>query len=50
MDNIKDDHYYTNKMMTDLLFIQEKMSGKSFDDFINNELLQDSMMKDSPNA
>lgn len=44
MDNIKDDHYYTNKMMTDLLFIQEKMSGKSFDDFINNELLQDSMM------
>ena len=44
MDNIKDDRYYTSKMMTDLLFIQEKMSGQSFDDFINNDLLQDSMM------
>ena len=44
MDNIKDDHYYTDKMMMDLLFIQDKMSGQSFEDFANNDLLQDSMM------
>lgn len=44
MDNVKDDRYYTNKMMTDLQFIQEKMAGVSFDDFQENELLQDSMM------
>lgn len=44
MDNVKDDSYYVNKMMTDLLFIQEKISGQSFDDFVSNDLLQDSMM------
>lgn len=44
MDNTKDDYYYTNKMTQDLLFIQEKMSGESFEDFSDNELLQDSMM------
>lgn len=44
MDNTKDDRYYTNKIMTDLLFIREKMSGKSLEDFLNNDLLQDSMM------
>ena len=44
MDNLKDDHYYVNKIMTDLLYIQEKMSGQSFEGFIENDLLQDSMM------
>ena len=44
MDNIKDDRYYTNKMMMDMLFIREKMSGQSFEAFSDNELLQDSMM------
>lgn len=44
MDNNKDDRYYTNKMMMDLLFIREKMSGQSFEDFSSNDLLQDSMM------
>ena len=44
MDNIKDDRYYTDKMLVDLLFIQAKMTGQSFEDFSNNDLLQDSMM------
>lgn len=44
MDNKKDDRYYINKMMKDLVFVQEKMMGQSFEDFSKNELLQDSMM------
>ena len=44
MDNVKDDRYYTNKMMMDLLYIKGKMSDQSFEDFSNNDLLQDSMM------
>ena len=41
MDNVKDDRYYTNKMMMDLLYIKGKKSDQSFEDFSNNDLLQD---------
>ncbi len=44
MDNVKNDRYYTSKIMVDLSFIQNNMSGLSFEEFQENELLQDSMM------
>ena len=44
MDNRKDDKYYKNKITADLEFIQRNISNRSFDDFQDNELLQDSMM------
>ena len=44
MDNLKDDRYYTDKMLNDLTFIQEHINGKDYDAFSADEILQDSMM------
>ena len=44
MDNIKDDQYYSDKMIRDVSFIQRHMQGVTYDAFIEDEILQDSMM------
>lgn len=44
MDNVKDDAYYIDKLKTDLSFICLHISGKTNEDFDNDEVLQDSMM------
>ena len=44
MDNTKDDAYYINKLKTDLTFINEHISGKTYEEFVGDEVLQDSMM------
>ena len=44
MDNTKDDRYYLSKIITDLEFIIRNMDGRDYDDFLDNEILQDSMM------
>jgi len=43
MDNIKDDHYYLQKLQKDLHFIIEHMTGVSEESFCTDEVLQDSM-------
>ena len=44
MDNIKNDAYYIEKLKTDLAFICLHISGKTCEEFNNDEVLQDSMM------
>ncbi|MBR5969865.1 MAG: DUF86 domain-containing protein [Lachnospiraceae bacterium] len=44
MDNIKDDQYYSDKMIRDVSFIRRHMQGLTYDVFIEDEILQDSMM------
>lgn len=44
MDNIKNDPYYVDKLLTDLLFIETHMLGVTKAEFEENEVLQDSMM------
>ena len=44
MDNIKNDAYYIEKLKTDLAFICLHISGKTGEEFDNDEVLQDSMM------
>lgn len=44
MDNEKNDAYYIEKIKRDLLFIYEHMQGLDEKEFIENEILVDSMM------
>lgn len=44
MDNQKDDGYYRDKIVSDAAFIQEHMKGLDYVAFVENEVLQDSMM------
>ena len=44
MNNVKNDDYYMNKIIKDMNFIASNMSGASFNEFEENEVLQDSMM------
>lgn len=41
---MKNDDYYVEKIIFDLDYIIENMSGKDYDDFFVNSILQDSMM------
>ena len=43
MDNMKNDAYYSDKLIIDMQFIQIHMEGLSQPDFEKNEVLQDSM-------
>lgn len=44
MDNIKNNNYYLNKIITDLSFILSHTKGMSGEDFESNEVLLDSVM------
>ena len=44
MNNVKNDSYYVEKILTDLNFIKLHMTGVSKDELAKNELLLDSMM------
>ena len=44
MDNVKDDAYYVDRILTDLDFISRNMEGTDAESFSGNEILQDSMM------
>ena len=44
MDNIKDNKYYVNKIITDLDFILEHTNGLTKEELENNEVLVDSVM------
>ena len=44
MDNIKNDRYYIDKIITDLQFIVNHTKGVDKQNFEENELLQDSVM------
>ena len=44
MDNIKNDAYFSGKLITDMKFIKLHMKGINQSDFEKNEVLQDSMM------
>lgn len=44
MDNIKNDHYYAQKALDNILVIQKYINNKSYDDFINDDELIDAIM------
>lgn len=44
MDNVKNDKYYLEKIISDLGFIIEHTKGKTKDEIENNDLLVDSIM------
>ena len=44
MDNVKNDNYYLNKMVTDLEFMIENTKGKTSNEIEANPLLMDSIM------
>ena len=44
MDNVKNDSYYLNNIITDLSFVLTHTKGMSSKDFESNELLLDSVM------
>lgn len=44
MDNIKNDHYYLEKIKTDITFIVTHMKDVDLQDLNDNEVLLDSMM------
>ncbi len=44
MNNLKDDTYYIEKILTDLKFISKHISNVSKDEFEQNEVLLDSML------
>ena len=44
MDNLKDDSYYTGRIITDLAFITQHMENVDFDRFSGDDILQDAMM------
>ena len=44
MENPKNDRYYADKMLTDLLYIEKHMRGISMEAFYQDELRQDAMM------
>ncbi len=43
MDNVKNDKYYLEKIISDLGFIIEHTKGKTKDEIENNDLLVDSI-------
>ena len=44
MNNLKNDAYYIEKILTDLKFITKHISNVSKDEFEQNEVLLDSML------
>lgn len=44
MDNIKNDHYYIQKLQQDLSFIVMHMKNVDIEELSKNEILQDSML------
>ena len=44
MDNIKDDTYYLNKILTDIIFMMEHTNGKTMGEIEKDDLLLDSIM------
>lgn len=44
MDNIKNDHYYIQKLKQDLTFIATHMRNVDIEELGKNEILQDSML------
>ena len=44
MDNIKDDTYYLNKILTDIIFMMEHTNDKAMDEIEKDALLLDSIM------
>ena len=44
MDNIKNDHYYIQKLQQDLTFIATHMRNVNIEELGKNEILQDSML------
>ena len=44
MDNIKDDTYYLNKILTDIIFMMEHTNDKTMDEIEIDALLLDSIM------
>ena len=44
MDNVKNDNYYLNKILTDLEFMIEHTKGKTSNEIEFNPLLMDSIM------
>lgn len=44
MDNIKNDHYYVQKLQTDLEFVVTHMANVDIEEFNHNEVLLDSML------
>ena len=44
MDNLKNDKYYLEKIISELRFIIEHTKGKTKDEIENNDLLVDSIM------
>jgi len=44
MDNIKNDHYYIQKLQQDLTFIATHMQNVDIEELGKNEILQDSML------
>ena len=44
MNNVKNDKYYVDKILTDLHFIKEHMKGVRISELSENEVLLDSMM------
>ena len=44
MDNVKNDEYFLTKIINDLEFIEKHMRNVTYDEFAENEILQDSMM------
>ncbi len=44
MDNLKDDRYYSQKILGDLTFIIHHMQGITYEDLLENALLLDSML------
>ena len=44
MDNVKDDAYYSGKLLQDLFYVKRHMDGITETEFSENEILQDAMM------
>lgn len=44
MDNIKNDNYYSQKILNDITFIVKHMTDVDYEELSRNEILQDSMM------
>ena len=44
MENLKNDDYYIQKLMKDLIFIEKYMNNVDIDELNSNELLLDSML------
>lgn len=44
MDNIKNDNYYINKIITDLEFINQHMKNVDLEELSKNDILLDSML------